>query len=173
MQRLHWAEMPVAFLHQRTHAMNLAEGATVPPLSDYCLFRQEQPGERPPGEAGAAMLALIQARAFPTFALGFYDALAAAGKDQPVPELLALVASDAVLLAPRQSAGGWSGFLIAEGTAQDQLREFRATPDQAQPIWLAVPRAAGGGGAVWAEEGAFLAIRPSPHTPDSHESQPL
>lgn len=148
----------------------MAEGAEVPPLSEYCVFRQDRPGERPPSEAGAAMLALVRARLFPTFALAFYDVLQTAGRDHEPPALLALMATDAILLAPRQIPGGWSGFLIAEGTAQGQVREFRWPPLQDPPegsLWLAVPHAAGGGGAVWAEEAASLAIRPSPHTPDS------
>jgi hypothetical protein len=158
--------MPVAYLHQRTHVLAMAEGATVPPLADYCFFRQERPGERPPSEAGAAMLALIRAKAFPTFALAFYDVLSAAGQGHDPPARLALVTSDAILLAPRQAPGGWSGFLIAEGTAQGQVREFH-WPELLDPVWLAVPHASAGGGAVWAEEAAFLAIRPSPHIPDS------
>jgi hypothetical protein len=157
--------MPVAYLHQRTHALAMAEGATVPPLADYCLFRQREPGEQPPIEAGAAMLALIAARQFPSFALTFYEPLQQAGQGQPPPSPLALVADDAILLAPRRTAGGWSGFLIAEHSAADQVRAFH-WPGQPDPVVsLAVAPPASGAAAVWAEAGACLPIRESPPAP--------
>ena len=160
--------MPIARLHQRLVAVNTTDAKLIPPVEDLYIFRDVEPGERPPSEAGAAMLALINAKVFPAFALAFYDVLSAAGKDHEPPPLLALVAADAILLAPRQSPGGWSGFLIAEGTAQGQVREFHWPDQPDQPgLQLAVPVSSAGVAAVWAEEAAFLAIRPSPDTPDS------
>lgn len=148
-------------------AVNATDVDQIPRLDELFLFRDAQPGEQPPAAAGAAMLALIAARQFPTWALTFYDALAAAGRGQPVPEPLALTADDAILLAPQEVPGGWRGFVIAEGQAQGQLRAFR-WPGHADPAcWAAVPHAAAGGGAVWAEEAAFLATRPSLDTPRS------
>ncbi len=148
-------------------AVNVTDAKAIPPLKDLFVFADTQPGDRPPSDAGAAMLALICISQFPAFALAFYDALSAAGSGHNPPPLLALVADDAILLAPRQALGGWSGFLIAEGTAQGQDRPFRWPGETDPSYWLVVPHAAAGGGAVWAEEAAFLATRPSPHTPDS------
>jgi len=68
--------------------MHAREGTTIPPLADYCLFRQLQEGERPPAEAGAAMLALIQADLLPSFALVAYEPLERAGRDQQPPQQL-------------------------------------------------------------------------------------
>jgi hypothetical protein len=119
------------------------------------------------------MLALIRHSLFPAFALAFYEPLSAAGSGHNPPPLLALVADDAILLAPRQITGGWSGFLIAEGTAQGQRRAFHWPGELDLADWLVVPHASAGGGAVWAEEAAFLATQPFPHTPDSPESQLL
>jgi|GEM_PF-2636604 len=172
MQRLHWAELPVASLHQRLHSVNLPEGGRTDELHDYCFFRQQQPGERPPAEPGAAMLELIRRQLFPGFALAFYEPLSTAAADTPPPPLLALLAVDAILLAPRQAADGWRGFLIAEDTAAGQVREFRR-PGEPDPMWLLVPPpAAGSEGAVWAAEAACLAIQPSPDIPDSHGLPP-
>lgn len=172
MQQLHWQEAPIAFLHQRLVACHATERSAIPKLEDLYLFRQQEPGDRPPVEAGAAMLQLIADRQFPSFALAFYEPLHAAGSGQPAPPRLALVADDAILLAPTPTADGWRGFLIAEATAQGQPRSFRwpGQPDPAALLQVPMP-AAGSGGAVWAVEAASLSTPPSPDTPDSPESQ--
>lgn len=110
------------------------------------------------------MIELIAQQLFPTFALVAYEDLLSAGKNQPTPKPLALISDDAILLAPKQVTGGWTGFLITEATAQEQIRPFR-WPGQVDQVafWLQVPAPASGlGGAVWATEAAFLAIRQSP-----------
>jgi hypothetical protein len=166
MQQLHWAELPTASLTQAY--VNAHSSGKPPPLDQFCFFRQQQPGERPPSEAGAAMLALIKAQQFPGFALAFYDVLLSAGQGQPTPKHLALIATDAILLAPEPTADGWRGFLIAEATATGQTRQFRWVGDDQPTCCLAVPAPVSGAmGAVWAEEAASLSTRPSPDTPDS------
>lgn len=139
-------------------------------LSDFCFFvPSEQQQARPPAEAGAAMLELIRRRLFPGFALVAYDALASAGKDQAPPPRLALLAEDAVLLAPRPTPQGWQGFLIAEGTAADQPRAFHWPEDPEVLQWLHVPPPVEPGAAVWAVADASLT---SPPSPDSSGSPP-
>jgi hypothetical protein len=171
MQQLHWAELPTASLAQLTQ--NIHSDGKPPPLAEFCFFRQQQPGERPPSEAGAAMLALLSQQQFPGFALAFYDVLLSAGQGQTAPQRLALIATDAILLAPEPTTDGWRGFLIAEGTATGQTRQFRWAGDDQPTCCLAVPAPVSGAmGAVWAEEAASLSTRPSLDTPDSHESQP-
>jgi hypothetical protein len=168
MQQLHWAELPTAALAQLTQNLHI-EGKP-PPLEQFCFFRQQQPGERPPADAGAAMLELIRRQLFPGFALAFYEHLSAAGQNHPIPSRLALVAEDAIMLAPAAGPGGWQGFLIAESQAAGQDRAFRWIDQPAdQPsLHLAVPAPASAAmGAVWAEEAACLAIQPSPDTHDS------
>jgi hypothetical protein len=173
MQQLHWAELPTAALAQLTQ--NIHTDGKPPPLHEFCFFRQQQPGDRPPVEAGAAMIALISRKQFPGFALAFYDPLLSAGQGAAPPQRLALVADDAILLAPEPIAGGWRGFLIAEGTATGQTRVFHWPGQPDQPACcLAVPAPVSGAtGAVWAEEAASLSIPPSLCTPDSPGSQPL
>lgn len=132
-------------------------------LSDFCFFvPSEQQQARPPAEAGAAMLELIRRQMFPGFALVAYDALAAAGKDKAPPPRLALLADDAVLLAPRPTPQGWAGFLIAEATAADQPRAFRWPEDPEPSVLLLVPPPVERGAAVWAVADASLPIPPSP-----------
>jgi hypothetical protein len=169
MQQLHWHEAPIAFLHQRLVACHASKESSIPKLQDLYLFRQHEPGERPPVEAGAAMLALISRKLFPGFALAFYEPLLNAGQGQQPPQRLALVAKDAILLAPTPTVDGWQGFLIAEGTATGGTRIFQWAGQPEQPACcLAVPAPVyGATGAVWAEEAASLAIQPFPDTPDS------
>ena len=111
------------------------------------------------------MIALIAAGQFPGFALAFYEPLLQAGHNQPAPSPLALVADDAILLAPRRVGDSWQGFLIAEHSAADQVRAFHS-PEQADPVvWLAVSPPAAGAAAVWAEAAASLPIRQPPLGP--------
>lgn len=112
------------------------------------------------------MLALIAAKQLPGFALAFYTDLSAAGRDQPVPTRLALIADDAILLAPSPTATGWRGFLIAESTAAGQTRAFREPEAEDPCCWLAVP-VPESEAAVWAEESACLPTQQSPDTTDS------
>lgn len=171
MSRLQHYERPIAYLHQRLVAINTAEGGTVPDLDDLCMFRVREPGDSPPSEAGAAMLALIARRQFPGWALTFYDALQQAGKDAPPPPTLALVAADAILLAPRFTPRGWTGFLIAEGQASGQPRAFHP-PDRPQTVtWLSVP-VAPEAAAVWAVAAASLPTLPPPAGSDSPQAPP-
>jgi hypothetical protein len=103
------------------------------------------------------MLALVALDQCPPFALAFYESLAAAGQDQPAPPRLALIAEDAVLLAPTPSPGGWHGFLIADCSAANQVRAFRL-PGEEEPIaqLLVPPPADGSVAGVWAAERSTL-----------------
>jgi hypothetical protein len=101
------------------------------------------------------MLALIEAGQFPPFAYPMFEALEASAGDRP-PERLALIAEDAILLAPTPfPAGGWRGFLIASDEARGQDREFHFAESGLPATWLSVP-ADGPDGAVMAVEGACL-----------------
>jgi hypothetical protein len=118
------------------------------------------------------MVELIAQELLPGFALAFYEPLKAAAGDAPPPKVLALLADDAIVLAPQRTATGWRGFLIAEDTAADQRRDF-TLPGQPEPIALIVPPpAAGSAAAVWAAAAASLATPPSPDTPGSPPPPP-
>lgn len=156
---LHDAEKPIAYLHQRLIAVNTTESKDIPPIEDLFLFRQRQPGELPPAAAGAAMLALVELDQCPSFALAFYESLAAAGRDQTAPPRLALIAKDAILLAPMPCHGSWSGFLIADCSAANQVREFHLPGDEDPIARLLVPPPADGSVVgVWAAESSTLPI---------------
>jgi hypothetical protein len=103
------------------------------------------------------MLALVALDQCPPFALAFYESLATAGGDQPAPQRLALIAEDAILLAPTPSPGGWSGFLIADCSAAGQVRAFHLPGEEESIARLLVPPPADGSVAgVWAAERSTL-----------------
>jgi hypothetical protein len=115
----------------------------------------------PPAEAGAAMLALCEAQQVPGFAMAFYDALATAGEGITPPTLLALLADDALLLAPAEQQDGWRGLLLAEDTAAGQVRTFRMAGDPQRVVSLLVPDAPDAVTPAWAAAGAWLPIAQS------------
>ena len=134
-------------------------------MEDFCWFllpKDEGEAEGPPAAAGAAMLALCEARQVPGFAMAFYDALATAGEGTPPPTLLALLADDALLLAPVEHQDGWRGLLLAEDTAAGQERTFRLADDSQRLVTLLVPTAPDAAAPAWAAADSWLPIAQSP-----------
>ena len=134
-------------------------------MEDFCFFlppKDEATADKPPAVAGAAMLALCELRQVPGFAMAFYDALASAGEGTPPPPLLALVAEDALLLAPVEQQDGWRGLLLAEETAAGQERIFRLADDSQRLVTLLVPIAPDAAAPAWAAADSWLPIAQSP-----------
>jgi hypothetical protein len=104
------------------------------------------------------MLALCELRQVPGFAMAFYDALATAGEGTPPPPLLALLADDALLLAPVEHQDGWRGLLLAEDTAAGQERTFRLADDPQRLVTLLVPIAPDAAAPAWAAADSWLPI---------------
>ena len=140
-------------------------------MEDFCWFLPPKVGGEatsgPPVEAGAAMLALCEGQQvqIPGFAMAFYDALATAGEGVTPPTPLALLADDALLLAPVEHQDGWRGLLLAEDTAADQVRAFRLADDSQRVVTLLVPSAPDAATPAWAAAGAWL---PSAQSPGSN-----
>ena len=110
-------------------------------LSDFFLWGQVGEEPRPPSEAGAALLALIDRDLYEGFWLDgpWFADLMDGGADVAPPARLCLAAEDAVLLAPtRPDADHWAGFLIACASASGQVREF-GSEDGEVVVTLRVP----------------------------------
>jgi hypothetical protein len=134
-------------------------------MEEFCWFlppKDEGEAEGPPAVAGAAMLALCELRQVPGFAMGFYDALATAGEGTAPPSPLALLADDALLLAPVEHQDGWRGLLLAEDTAAGQERTFRLADDPQRVVTLLVPPAPDAAAPAWAAADSWLPIVQSP-----------
>lgn len=132
-------------------------------MEEFCWFLppKDEVTTGPPPEAGAALLALCERQLAPGFAMGFYDALADAGEGVAAPALLALLADDALLLAPQEGADGWRGLLLAQDTAAGQPRAFTVL-DRDQTVWLDVPAAPDAATPAWAAADSWLPIVRSP-----------
>ena len=134
-------------------------------MEEFCWFlppKDQDAAEGPPAAAGAAMLALCEAVQVPGFAMAFYDALATAGEGTPPPSLLALLADDALLLAPVEHQYGWRGLLLAEDTAAGKERTFTLADDPQRVMTLLVPPAPDVAAPAWAAADSWLPIVQSP-----------
>lgn len=77
--------------------------------------------------AAAAMLELIDLNLFPSFAVDgpWMNRLYSRGLYMDPPDLLCLLADDAILLAPSMiNDDKWMGFLIAQSSASGMVRSF-------------------------------------------------
>ena len=92
----------------------------------------------------------------PGFAMAFYDALATAGEGTPPPSPLALLAEDALLLAPVEHQDGWRGLLLAEDSAAGQERTFRLADDPQRMVSLFVPPSPDAAAPAWAAADSWL-----------------
>jgi len=170
MRRLHDLELPTAQLTWWTAEINRDREKQPQPfaLDQFFWFKPRKAAadavevdpDAPSPDAGAAALKLLADDRLPPFAMALIEQLEDAGTGQPAPIRLALIAEDAILLAPRPAPGdAWRGFLIAEESASGQDRWFQA--DDGSGVLLSVPVLEAQGVAV-AVGGATLPIRPSP-----------
>lgn len=110
-------------------------------LGDFLVWADVSEKPRPSEEAGAAFLALADKELLPGFAIGgpWVEPLMREGKEAQAPPRLCWAAVDAILLAPhRADAEHWGGFLIAEGGARGQTREF-CDPISGELVCLTIP----------------------------------
>ena len=95
---------------------------------------------RPPSEAGAALLELLERNLLPGFVLDgpWLADLEAQGRGVSPPPRLCWAAEDAILLAPyRVDASRWGGFLVAQASAVGRVREFAS--EAGEVVTLRVP----------------------------------
>lgn len=115
---------------------------------------------RPPSEAGAALLELLERNLLPGFVLDgpWLADLEAQGRGVTPPPRLCWAAEDAILLAPyRVDASHWGGFLVARASAVGRVREFAS--EAGEVIALRVPLDAVQGRAfAAAQAGAVLIL---------------
>lgn len=111
-----------------------------PTLLDFCFWADVAEKPKPPGQAGAAMLALLERDLLPPFAMDgpWFAELEAQGRGATPPKRLCWAAEDAILLAPyRADAEHWGGFLVAQASASGQVRVFAS--EEGEEVSLRVP----------------------------------
>lgn len=90
-------------------------------LDDFFFYQDNEDKNTPAGLYGAAALALIDKKIFPSWALFAYKDLKD-GADGNPPSIIAFIGDDCMILAPKISAGEIHGMLIAMESASSQLR---------------------------------------------------
>ena len=108
----------------------------------------------PASHYGSAVLALIEQKKFPSWALFCYRELVATADSDYRPTVPALLSEDAILLHPVKTEGGYKGLLIAKEAASSQTIFFESTTGEI--VVLDVPVV---GTKVIAEEDVVL-LRP-------------
>lgn len=139
-RRLHLEERPVAVVSSLLANQQRDSKRQRKPFSasDFYLYQPREDKNLPEGSYGAAAVALANAGRLPSWCLFCYPALkdAASACKQP-PHVLAYIAEDAILLAPRKLGDGYIGMLVAQESAGNQVRLFET--DDGNFISLDVP----------------------------------
>ena len=94
---------------------------------DFAFYKPVNTGDTPKGHYGASFMELIKRKTVPAWALFCFKELSAGATEGYVPSEPALIAQDAVLLHPEKKGGEWHGMLIAQETASEQYRRFKAS----------------------------------------------
>ena len=109
-------------------------------LRDFCLWSDVAEKPRPPSEAGAALLDLLERNLLPSFVLDgpWLADLEAQGRGVKPPPRLCWAAEDAIVLAPyRIDQEHWGGFLICLAGAAGRVRQFAS--EAGEEVALRVP----------------------------------
>lgn len=104
---------------------------------DFCFFSSQEDSDAPSVRYGSAAVQLAIQGRFPSWGLFVFSELKKSSNPGVVPETLALIAEDAMLLAPIKTEFGWLGFLIALESASDCVRTF--VDDDGNEYSLSVP----------------------------------
>jgi len=96
-------------------------------MDDFAMYKPLSQDGTPAGHYGSAVLALIEAKRFPSWALFCYRELVASADHGYTPTVAALLSEDAILLHPVKTEGGYKGLLIAREAAGDQTVYFEST----------------------------------------------
>lgn len=124
MNELHEQELPIA-LNTSVYANSQRDPkSNKKPYSPYDFtFYRPQETEGPAGYYAACYVQALELKRLPSWALFCYKDVApgAVGEAGPV---YALFAEDAILIGPQKTELGTKGFLIAQESASEQVRNF-------------------------------------------------
>lgn len=120
-------------------------------FKDFMFYKNKEDTAEPSARYGSAAVALAKQGKMPRWALFCFAELNSSADPGIMPETLAFIAEDAMLLAPIKTNGGWTGLLIALESASDKSRVFR--DERGNEYRLTVPYV---GTKIIAEEGLIL-----------------
>lgn len=93
-------------------------------MDEFFLYKLKEDLNVPGARYGAAAKRLLEMDMLPRWALFIYKDLIARADDALPPEDLALIAEDAIILAPTYEDFECQGMLIALESASEQVRRF-------------------------------------------------
>jgi len=136
-KQLHANERPIALQTSLIANINRDQKKQRKPYGpeDFYLYQPRENQDLPAGRCGAAALALIEQRLFPTWALFCYKQLASGASNHP-PALLAFISDDAILLAPTKTDSGYKGMLIVREAASDNWHEFKSPCGRTEVLYV-------------------------------------
>jgi hypothetical protein len=136
-KELHANERPIALQSSLIANVNRDSKRQRKPYTaeDFFLYQPRDEQDLPAGRCGAAALALIEQRLFPTWALFCYKELASGASNTP-PALLAFISDTAVLLAPVKTERGYKGMLIAQEAAGECWHKFESPCGRVETLYV-------------------------------------
>jgi len=123
-EELHNHERPIAYLAFQTAEMNRDKKKKNKPyrMEEFYFYADKEKENLPDSRYGAAALAMISRKIFPSWALFVYKELKERANNALPPELLCVQCEDAILLAPSIEEMSIRGMLIANEKASGQTR---------------------------------------------------
>lgn len=125
-RHLHEYERPIALLISQNAEVNRNRKKRKKPytMDEFFLYKDKEDLNVPGARYGAAAKKLIEMGQFPFWALFIYKDLVSRADDALPPDDLALIAEDAIILAPTYEDFECHGMLIAMESASDKVRRF-------------------------------------------------
>lgn len=125
-RELHEYERPISLLVSQNAEINRNRKKRKKPytMDEFFLYKDKDDLNLPNARYGAAAKKLIELEQFPAWALFVYKDLVARADGAIPPEDLALIAEDAIILAPTYEDFECHGMLIAMESASDKVRRF-------------------------------------------------
>lgn len=125
-EQLHDYERPLSLLAYQNAEINRDRKKQRTPyrLEDFYFYADKELANLPEPRFGAAAMALIKNKLFPSWALFAYRELKERAGDALPPELLCVQCEDAILLAPNTESHSITGLLIACESASEQVRKM-------------------------------------------------
>lgn len=121
---LHELELPIALntaVYANSQRDPKKDRKSIGPM-DFAMYKPLE-SEGPSGYYAACYMHMITEGEMPTWALFCYKEVAPSARGSAGPQY-ALVSEDAILFGPQKTDYGFKGFLIAQESASDQVREF-------------------------------------------------
>jgi len=139
LQRLHEYERPFAMLAAQQAEMNRDRKKHKKPyqMDEFYLYKEAgSKSELPEARYGAAAKALIEQSKFPSWALFIYKDLIKNAVNTRVPDEIAYISSECIILAPEYHDSRHYGMIIGLHSASNKILDFSTTDGTIIQIWV-------------------------------------